>query len=748
MATDDLIALPRFSYTALDFETIISDIRRIIIENPAYNESWEDFLESNAGKMIIELISYIVDILAFRVDWKANENFIGTATQKQSAINLLKLINYRITLPQAASAKVDMTLSNWVEPFDLPSLMSVTATDRNGDPITFELIPKDADGEFIYFGDDAIVTVNTGTITSQIISFTGNEGLTFFEGSSRIQNETMQGIDNETIVLNDFPVIENSIQIWTLNANDEPIERLPLVNSFVAEDAQQKSDGSPLLVPPFMIDVDADNKVTARFASSAIANIFTAGDSIRIYYRIGGGSKGNIVLNSIRETKSFVVGGNSVLATFTNNEAGSGGASSESVNEAKKRAPLYITTADKTVTPLDYKRILLLHPNILTTAAYGKVNEPAAVSDEYGYTIPTFETWIYAVPSYKNWSVLDPRTEYNTELQLTKPYEIKNATLSFSSPSLLTGTISFDPAGLDSTKVTGNGTLFPPELEPDDAIAIPGTGTGSEIFVGVVDTIETGTNDILHLKNPPLFAATNQNFGISSYVLQLPSEYVPVYPRYPAINIITGGLTTYLQNVDYVFDYDKGLITRYNYMGGFGIPVNTPLSIMWWYWDQQVDAVSDVTTLENYLKNKKMVSIDNVYIDTLYTAFDIKGIVYVEKNYNQNLVKEQVESLLFLRYSLLNQDYSQNVQLPEIIALIQSVAGVRYVSITYFGVDYSTYKNDPNNPPDSAKDYGREPIEAKYNEIIVLSKNEFIGATQSVEFQLHGMILDYTEVVE
>ena len=752
--TDDLIALPRFSYTALDFETIISDVKRIVRENPEYNILWEDFLASNAGQMTIELCAYIAGLLGIRIDWKANEVYIGTATQKQSAINLLKLISYRLTLPGTAAAKVDVALSQWVAPFDLPPLMTLAATDRNGNPTTFELILKDSNNDYIYFGSDAIVTLETGTSGNPTISFTGNDALMFYEGVTHTQDETMEGTDNEDIILTNYPVIENSIQIWTLNASDEEVEELPLVNSFVAEEAQEKEDGSALAVPPFMIDVDADNRVTVKFGSSTLVNIFKAGDAIRIYYRIGGGTTSNVVVGSINETKTFIVGGNSVIASFVNNEAGAGGTTSESIDDARREAPLYVTTAGKAVTPADYRRILLTHSSVFKVAAYGKTNEPAVIVDEYGYTIPTYETWLYIVPMNTNWIQLDPRTEYNTQLQITKPYEIKTTTLSFPAPNLLSGKISFDKDGAEPKKVSGYSTGAPDyitdfdgEIDPDDILVIPGTGTGTELFVGVVDYVTTGSDDSLYLKEAPTFSATDQDFGISSLQLQIPSDYIPIYRRYSAIDIQnTAGTKVYLRDVDYILDYDKGIITRYAPLYGYGIPETEDLQITWWWWDQTNTAVSDITTFDNFLRNKKMLCLDHVYNDTTYTAFDIQGVVYVEKNYNQDLIKAEVDALVFFNYSLYNRDYKESVHLPEIIADIQTIAGVRYVDIQYFGKDYASYKGNPSSPPAGSENYELTSIGAKYNEIIILSHNEFLGATISVDYQLHGVILDYTEV--
>lgn len=746
MATiDDLIALPRFSYTSLDFVTIIDDLKNIIQENPEYNQNWEDFLASNAGKMILELSAYVVDMLALRTDWVAGECYIGTATQKQSIINLLKLINYRLRLPSPSAVNVDVALSEWVPPFSLPTLMTLSAPDLNGDTTTFELIKIDTNNEYIYFGDDAVVILDTGTISAQKTVFVDDDALTYYQGVTQIQDDTMEGVDNETVLLDEFPVVEGSIQIWTLNSLSDEVEKLPLTASFVAEEAQQKSDGAPLTVPPYMIEVDNDNKVTINFGSSSLVNIFNTGDSIRIYYRKGGGIETNIVIGAINETRTYVVSGTPVIATLSNSNAAAGGTNSEDIEEAKREAPLYLTTAGKTVTPADYRRILRTHSSVFKVAAYGKVNEPAEIFDEYGFTIPTYETWIYIVPNLSNWSSLSVRDDYNAEMQITKPYEIKTDKITFPVGSLLAGTISFDKLAADPTEVIGNGTSFITDLEPDDVLVVPGTGTGSELFVGVVDYIETGSDTVLHFKEEPSFSAVDQNYGISSMKVQLPSAYTPIYRSYASINL-SYGISTYIKGIDYEIDYDRGIITRYSLFGGYGVPDSQLITVTWWWHDQESNSISDVDTLELFLANKKMLCITNVYHDTLFTAFDIQGIVYVEKNYNQDLVKEQVDAVLFFNYSLLNRDFKQTLHLPEIISDIQAIPGIRYVDVQYFGKDYSVYKLDPESPPSIGRNYKLDEMECKYNEIVMVSHNEFEGIILLPEYQEHGVIFDYTEV--
>src|SRR6056297_2131781 len=117
---DKLVKLPKFSYTELDFDSIINNVRESIEEHPEYLENWDDFLETNAGKMLLELNAFISEKVAAKADWYAREMFISTATRKESVINILKLINYRPPLPTTARVSVDMKLTKWTPSFNIP----------------------------------------------------------------------------------------------------------------------------------------------------------------------------------------------------------------------------------------------------------------------------------------------------------------------------------------------------------------------------------------------------------------------------------------------------------------------------------------------------------------------------------------------------------------------------------------------------------------------------------------------------
>ncbi len=122
-------------------------------------EDFNDFIESSELVMMIESFAYAVELLAYRTDQAAHENFIATAQRKQSVLRLAKLISYNASrnipargLVKITSVRTDQTVfdslgnnlanttiawndpnnTNWKEQFFL--VMNLVLTSRFGQP--------------------------------------------------------------------------------------------------------------------------------------------------------------------------------------------------------------------------------------------------------------------------------------------------------------------------------------------------------------------------------------------------------------------------------------------------------------------------------------------------------------------------------------------------------------------------------------------------------------------------------------
>jgi len=85
-------AFRQADFKSYDFETIRRTMVSYIREN--YPDDFNDFIESSEYVALLDLIAYIAQSLSFRVDLNARENFIETASRRNSVLRLARLINY------------------------------------------------------------------------------------------------------------------------------------------------------------------------------------------------------------------------------------------------------------------------------------------------------------------------------------------------------------------------------------------------------------------------------------------------------------------------------------------------------------------------------------------------------------------------------------------------------------------------------------------------------------------------------
>lgn len=94
-------------FTSYDFE----NIRRVMIaylrEN--YPEDFNDYIESSEYLALIDLIAFLGQSLAFRIDINARENFLETAERRESILRLAQLLSYNVKRNSAGNGllKID-----------------------------------------------------------------------------------------------------------------------------------------------------------------------------------------------------------------------------------------------------------------------------------------------------------------------------------------------------------------------------------------------------------------------------------------------------------------------------------------------------------------------------------------------------------------------------------------------------------------------------------------------------------------
>ena len=106
------------NYTSKDFSTIKADL--IEYTKSYFPNTYKDFNETSPGMMLIELSSYVGDVLSYYIDYNYKENILSTATEKRNVRRLAEFLGYKTANKTASIAKLKITTSIGV--------------DGNGDP--------------------------------------------------------------------------------------------------------------------------------------------------------------------------------------------------------------------------------------------------------------------------------------------------------------------------------------------------------------------------------------------------------------------------------------------------------------------------------------------------------------------------------------------------------------------------------------------------------------------------------------
>lgn len=100
-------AFNSINFAAFDYDTVKQSLLDYV--KLYFPETFNDFIESSEFIAIVETFAYIAELLAYRIDINAHENFISTAQRKDSILRLAKLVSYTASRPLPARGLVKIT---------------------------------------------------------------------------------------------------------------------------------------------------------------------------------------------------------------------------------------------------------------------------------------------------------------------------------------------------------------------------------------------------------------------------------------------------------------------------------------------------------------------------------------------------------------------------------------------------------------------------------------------------------------
>lgn len=123
-------AFGSINFAAFDYDTVKQSLLDYVKLH--FPETFNDFIESSEFIAIVETFAYIAELMAYRIDVNAHENFISTAQRKDSILRLAKLVSYTASRPLPARGLVKITSVSTTE-----SILDTFGTDLAGRKITW-----------------------------------------------------------------------------------------------------------------------------------------------------------------------------------------------------------------------------------------------------------------------------------------------------------------------------------------------------------------------------------------------------------------------------------------------------------------------------------------------------------------------------------------------------------------------------------------------------------------------------------
>lgn len=360
------------NYTHQDFWSLKERLREFMLERfgPDGTEipnTFNDFIESSIAIMEMEKMAFIGDTLSFKIDQQFNENFLSSVTQVENAFKIAKQFGMIPQPPISARSFWVASISTPIEKdIIIPTPINIE-TSNGQKQIRIELFPADSEGNPIF---DQDIIISAGKFENK--SVVGLEGFS-------LENEfSGDGEISQVLNLTNGPVIYDSVRVY--------------VNGSAWESVDYFTDSQPR--KEYIVEYDSQFNAYIKFGNNRAGLIPSKGSRILIYYRVGGGTQGNIVTDYIEAQRQVFVQGLkfNIPILYRNYTKGEFGYNGDGIEEIRRKLPKFLKTQDRIVSIDDYKNF----SDIFTTPYQGQIGKSTAVLRHYGCSANIIDLYVLA----------------------------------------------------------------------------------------------------------------------------------------------------------------------------------------------------------------------------------------------------------------------------------------------------------------------------------------------------------------
>ena len=336
----------RLEITDLDFDSVKSNFKTFLSQQTEFTDY---NFEGSGMAVLMDLLAYNTHYLAFHANMLANEMFIDTALNRDSAVSHAKSLGYLPSSTKSPYAVVTITVKN--VPISQLSLVmtagTIFTTSINGTTYQFVTI------------SDATATSDTGIfVFSDILVYEGTRiSYTYTVNNSNLEQRFVipsASADTSTLVVTvQASSSDITSETYTLNTDFATLTSTAL---------------------KYFLQEIEDGKYEVYFGDGITGKKPIDGNIVTLKYVV---TNGSLADGASTLTAASTIGGYSNVTALVTSSA-SGGGEAESVDSIKFNAPLKYAAQGRAVTPDDYKAIVpTVYANIKSIQVWGgEDNDP------------------------------------------------------------------------------------------------------------------------------------------------------------------------------------------------------------------------------------------------------------------------------------------------------------------------------------------------------------------------------------
>lgn len=381
------------NYVDYDFDENMTQL----INRLQASDAWKDTYRSSTGQMLIELYSYVANLILYYVERRAEESYIETAKNRSSVINLVRLLNYNPKRKVSATGYLTFSIA--------------VAHSKN------IYIPKyteceTASGTKYLVSEDSVLLTGQTSVSVPIIQ------------GEKVQIETASdgSINQEYEISSDS--VENTNVIVTVDG-----VTWTLVSSFVYSISSDTH---------YRIRTELDDTVTVIFGDNVNGKAPSTGSIVTIVYVKSDGLSGNVYSSASVTTLNSTIydeDGTTQTVTVTNANTILGGDDAEDIEEIRYEAPRVFAAGDRLVTKADYVTLIENYAGVANVNAWGENEETAPDYTQFNKVNLVILMQDWALPSTDFKSTLS--TYMYTKSMMTVKYEYVDAVILYLMPTLI-----------------------------------------------------------------------------------------------------------------------------------------------------------------------------------------------------------------------------------------------------------------------------------------------------------------------